>query len=985
MFQEFALMHHKNELLDIMRVDDDLKHYSITVNFVTLFEISTQLGDGILSDSSHVLPICDSALVQAQRILLETQPDELRHKFTVKHNIHARMTALPVCPELHRTIFPRNEDVSSFLRVSGTVVRITAAKMLEFKRDYVCAKCKFTETVKADYEQYYTISNPTNCSNPAGCKGVNIHPVKTADNFYYKDYQEIKLQEQVTKLKMGTIPRSIGTVMRRWKYLNAGSRSDVELTLKANHLQVCNDHRSTVLVTNELREEFSKYWEDHNHEPLVARNHILASLCPQVYGLYLVKLAIAVVLCGGVQKEEVSGCRIRGESHLLLVGDPGTGKSHLLRFVARVCPRSVLTTGVGTTSAGLTENGEWQLEAGALVLSDGGICCIDEFNSIKEHDRTTTNPKGCYDPAHPLEVNIALASPLLSRFDLVLVLVDSQNEEWDRFVSDFILQGKDPLSIHQDESTTLWGIEKLQAYFSAVKTLNPTFTEHATLVLRQYYHAQRQADVRNAARTTVRLLESLVRLSQAHARLMFREEVTVQDAVVAVSLVESSMQGSALIGNVDTLHTSFPKDPMAEYELIHILDEELAYLKKLKFEREHKRKSEKRKVISSVNGSLLSAKDRDFSDSEASMSDSDVSASLSCSTTQVPKTSMNNSVSKSPALSEKLSIVLNNIRKTRDKNMCETIEHQRKITRKKGGNNGNKRKRQEIERKNTDFSKNESNELQKLVLAMENEKSNTNDMTADKEVTQNTDKFKVKKSKKNSKSSDTSYTTSTPKESESTKNVKLQELKKKFSFVNKDTKKISSNSGNSMPLEDCEDISNIDSDKTDGNKSTSSDMGGQFFNYSTVEHCQEDVVSDKLSNTSTADVTLPNDQQRKDPVDGNQGASNTPNKICLLDNSSSLSHKTLSKLQSFKQAKSKNCDKENPLEKLDKANQDITNSKMEKALNDLVNYGKKLSSSQHISNSQFNKTVTDKNKKLQCNSSQIFSMGKDEFDIDLDL
>ena len=468
-----------------------------------------------------------------------------------------------------------------------------------------------------------------------------------------QDYQEIKIQEQSSHLVPGHKPGSlwvsleddlveivkpgdhieiIGVVKQRWNPLGnqQEEKTVVELVLKAHNLWVQNSETCNIVDAEEAEEEFRNYWSRPENMDVVGRNRLVASFCPELFGLYIAKLgeisagfrihyyyvlmsfpnfiqrlccsALAMVLAGGVEKQKNGGSRQRGEPHLLMVGHPGTGKSQLLKFVNKLSPRCVWVTGTTTSTAGLTvsavnEGGQFHLEAGALVLADGGVCCIDEFDGISESDRAclheameqqtisvakagiscsmktrcsvfaTSNLHKDFDPAASMTDNTGIASPLLSRFDAVLVLVDSRNPDYDWMLGGQILLG------NQEEKTkpagdSYWSLTKLRAYFSHVKLLRPDLSRGACQVLDHYYKYRRNSDVADAARTTIRLLQSSIRLSQGHAKLMWRSEVSTQDAVMAVVILEASNEAQAtLIQTCNLVHSDFPLDPVAEYRL----------------------------------------------------------------------------------------------------------------------------------------------------------------------------------------------------------------------------------------------------------------------------------------------------------------------------------------------------------------------------------------------------------------------------------
>ncbi|XP_063544731.1 DNA helicase MCM9-like isoform X1 [Cydia strobilella] len=640
MILEYVLKYHLQDCINILTEEDVLAFYSIKIDFLKLFEIYPDIGDKVLCSPVDSLPQCHEGIIKAQQYILEQSEykstiEKLPHCF-LKKNVHARIFGLPVCPELHRTIFPKNVDLACFLKVTGTIVRVTQAKMLEYQRKYVCVKCKFENCMEAEFEHRYVLKAPARCGNDeARCKSSTFTQVNLVSREYCKDYQEIKIQEQVNKLGIGTIPGSMwvvleddlvdsckpgddvhicGTVRRRWRPAVQAKQSEVELVLQANYLEVCNAQKSEVLAAApDVKECFDEFWAKYEACPLKGRDQILKSVCPQVYGLYSVKLALLLTVLTGAGAgagaadaqagaEANSGAgddsitRVRGQCHLLLVGDPGTGKSQLLRAGAALAARAVLTSGAGSTRAGLTcsalrEGGEWQLEAGALVLADGGVCCVDELAQLKPHDRAAVheameqqtvsvakagivcklntrcavvaacNPRGRYEPAEPLHHNVALGTPLLSRFDLIFILLDTKNKAWDTLVSSYILFG----GARTIDSKKQWSIEKLQMYIGLVGGVHTEMTAAANTVLRAYYMSQRRAATRDPSRTTVRMLDSLVRLSQAHCRLMRRTCILPADAVTAAALVDLSMQDCARADTTDALHDSFHKHPDFHY------------------------------------------------------------------------------------------------------------------------------------------------------------------------------------------------------------------------------------------------------------------------------------------------------------------------------------------------------------------------------------------------------------------------------------
>jgi len=508
----------------------------------------------------------------------------------------------------------RSEDIGKLVSIEGLVTKATEVRPKVVEAVFECPYCHHVFSVEQSGRQF---KEPVECDQESGGCGRKAQHFKLLlEQCKFVNAQKIQLQESPEELRGGELPQAIdvyledditgvvtpgdrviitGILRSYQRTTRFGKTPFFDIYLEGNSLE----HKEEEFEEIKITEEDERRIMELKNQPDVYEK-LIRSIAPSIYGYEEIKEAMVLQLFAGVPKELPDETRVRGDIHVLLVGDPGVAKSQLLTYLVRLAPRGLYTGGKSSTSAGLTAaavkdefgEGRWTLEAGALVLADKGIAAVDEIDKMRKEDRdalheameqqtvsvakagimarlnsrcgllAAANPKyGRFDKYTPIAEQINMPPTLLSRFDLIFTMMDRPNEETDtktaehiietHYAGELLARAKNVSKINVAErehferavAAMKPPIESdlLRKYVAwSKRNVFPVMTEGARRRFLEFYIGLRRQgyeDEDAPVPVTARQLEALIRLGEARARARLSDEITEEDADRVINIV----------------------------------------------------------------------------------------------------------------------------------------------------------------------------------------------------------------------------------------------------------------------------------------------------------------------------------------------------------------------------------------------------------------------------------------------------------------
>ncbi|WWD16187.1 hypothetical protein CI109_100612 [Kwoniella shandongensis] len=602
-----------------------LHHHTLEVRMEDMIAWNEELAQKIHEQPGEMIPLLESALLRLARLLLHPTNDGTQAG-------QSSTAALEAIPDMQVTIKSEMNllkfrdltanTLTTLVRLPGIVINASQLSSRATELHLQCKGCRSVKSVKvASTLGGERAALPRRCDAPAPegqSKDCPLDPyVILHDRCRFVDQQTIKLQEAPDAVPVGELPRHM--MLHAERYLtgrvvpgsriiatgiystfapsNKSQKTSGAPALRQPYLRILGIEHDTTASTPGSRvfspEEEEEYQQLARSDGLYER--FANSVAPSIYGNLDIKKAVTCLLMGGSKKILPDGMRLRGDINVLLLGDPGTAKSQLLKFVEKVSPVSVYTSGKGSSAAGLTASvqrdpvsREFYLEGGAMVLADGGVVCIDEFDKMRDEDRVAiheameqqtisiakagittilnsrtsvlaaANPVfGRYDDMKSPGENIDFQTTILSRFDMIFIVKDEHNEARDRTIA------KHVMNIHmnrqnENEAVGEIDIDKMKKYVAYCKSrCAPRLSAEAAEMLSSHFvglrkevaQVERDNDERSSIPITVRQLEAIIRISESLAKITLSTRVLPHHVEESIRLFKFSTMNAVSIGS----------------------------------------------------------------------------------------------------------------------------------------------------------------------------------------------------------------------------------------------------------------------------------------------------------------------------------------------------------------------------------------------------------------------------------------------------